>query len=69
MLILNTGTQYVEGDLSFDPGFQIFLYDSVFSQTGDYVLFDYSLGSFSGGQSELDNNVSVTAVDLPLPKL
>jgi hypothetical protein len=69
MLILNTGTQYVEGDLSFDPGFQIFLYDSVFSQTGDYVLFDYSLGSFSGGQSELDNNVSVTAVDLKLSYL
>ena len=69
MLILNTGTQYVEGELSFDAGFQIFLYDTVFSQTGDYVLFDYSAGSFPGGQAQINNNVSVTAVDLKLSYL
>jgi len=69
MLIENIGTQYVEGELSFAPGFQIYLYDSVFSETGDYILFDYSLGSFPGGQSQLNSNVSVVNVDLKLSRL
>jgi len=63
------GTQYVEGVLSFGSGTQIFLYDSVFSRTGEYILFDYSLGSFPGGQAALNNNVTITAVDLKLSYL
>lgn len=63
------GTQFVEGALSFGAGTQIYLYESVFSLSGDYVLFDYSLGSFPGGQTELNNNVTVIAADLLLSRL
>jgi hypothetical protein len=63
------GTQFVEGVLTFGTGTQIFLYDSVFSTTGEYVLFDYTLGSFPGGQAQLNNNVTVSAVDLKLSYL
>ena len=63
------GTQFVEGALSFGAGTQIYLYESVFSLSGDYVLFDYSLGSFPGGQTQLNNNVTVIAADLLLSHL
>jgi hypothetical protein len=64
-----SGTQFVEGALSFAAGTEILLYESVFSVPGRYILFDYSAGSFSGGQAQLNSNVSVTAVDLTLSLL
>lgn len=51
------GTQYVDGVLTFGNPTTIVLSNAVFGQTGDYVLFDYSDGSFPGGQSELNTNV------------
>ena len=63
------GTQFVEGELTFNSGTQIYLYDSVFSQTGQYVLFDYSSGSFPGGQAQLNSNVSVISADLALSEV
>ena len=56
--ILSGGTQYVDGMLKFN-GATSFVFDAnVFSQTGTYVLFDYTNGSFPGGQAELDAYVS-----------
>lgn len=60
------GTQYVEGALSFGAGTVIYLSESVFSETGNYILFDYSAGSFAGGQSQLNSNVTVDASALIL---
>ena len=56
------GTQYVDGVLSFAGGTKIYLAEAVFSATGQYVLFDYSNGSFdyapfASGQAMLDANV------------
>lgn len=65
-VLLEGGTQYVEGQLSFAAGTTIYLSEAVFSATGNYVLFDYSSGSFPGGQSELNSNVTVDASDLIL---
>lgn len=64
--LIEGGTQYVEGALSFGAGTVIYLSESVFSETGNYILFDYSSGSFPGGQSQLNTNVSVDASDLIL---
>lgn len=64
--LLEGGTQYVEGALSFAAGTTIYLSEAVFSQTGNYILFDYSDGSFPGGQSQLNTNVTVDASDLIL---
>lgn len=52
------GTQYVDGALTFSGPTTIVLSNSVFTETGDYILFDYSAGSFPGGQAELDANVT-----------
>ena len=52
------GTQYVDGVLTFSGPTTIVLSDGVFGETGDYILFDYSAGSFPGGQAELDANVT-----------
>jgi len=60
------GTQYVDGVLSFAGGTTIYLAEAVFSATGQYVLFDYSNGSFPGGQAQLDANVTVNTDDLIL---
>lgn len=64
--LIEGGTQYIEGALSFGAGTVIYLSEAVFSQTGNYVLFDYSAGSFPGGQSQLNSNVSVDASALIL---
>ena len=64
--ILEGGTQYVAGTLSFGSGTTIYLADEVFGATGQYVLFDYSSGSFPGGQAELDANVTVNTDALVL---
>jgi hypothetical protein len=63
---LEGGTQYVDGVLSFAGGTTIYLAEAVFSATGQYVLFDYSAGSFPGGQAQLDANVIVNTDDLVL---
>lgn len=55
--IIAGGTQYVEGALSFASGTTIYLSNTVFGQSGSYVLFEY--GTFPGGQAELDANVTV----------
>lgn len=60
------GTQYVEGALSFAAGTTIYLSEAVFSETGNYILFDYADGTFPGGQAELNSNVTVDASDLLL---
>lgn len=60
------GTQYVDGVLTFGNPTTIILSNAVFGQTGDYVLFDYSDGSFPGGQTELNNNVTINDDDLAL---
>lgn len=67
--VISRGTQFVEGVLAFGAGTQIHLYESVFTTTGQYVLFDYSLGSFPGGQSQLNSNVTVVSSDLILSDL
>lgn len=54
---LSGGTQYVEGQLTFGDPTTLVLSSAVFSQTGSYILFDYTGGSFPGGQSELNTNV------------
>ena len=64
--LLEGGTQYVEGALSFGAGTVIYLSESVFSETGNYILFDYSAGSFPNGQAELNSNVTVDASALIL---
>ena len=65
------GTQYVDGVLTFGNPTTIYLSNAVFGQTGDYVLFDYSDGSFPGGQSELNTNVipNINTTDLILSGL
>lgn len=78
---LQGGTQYIVGGaLTFSGATAITLKQSIFPATGQYVLFDYSAGTFSGNQSTLDTNVlpyvndsdlsqsSVgSLIDLPLP--
>jgi len=59
------GTQYVEGALNFSGPTDIELYGAVFDRAGDYVIFDYSDGSFADGQADLDAHVTVINVDLP----
>lgn len=75
------GTQYiVGGSLTFSGATTITLKQSIFPATGQYVLFDYSAGTFSGNQSTLDTNVfpyindsdlslssKSSLIDLPLP--
>ena len=58
------GTQYVDGVLSFTGPMTIYLSNAVFGQTGDYVLFDYSDGSFPT-PAQL-SNVTVNDDDLAL---
>lgn len=55
--IIEGGTQYVEGELTFNDPTTIYLSEAVFSETGQYILFDYSAGSFPGGQSDLNTKV------------
>lgn len=64
---MTLGTVFVEGALTFNATTNINLYNTVFYHPGTYVLFDYSAvgASFSGGQAQLDSNVTVTCVDLP----
>lgn len=59
------GTQYLDSDaqLKFDGATTIYLSNSVFPETGEYILFDYSAGSFPGGSAELAN-VTVNVDDL-----
>ena len=66
--LLEGGTQYLEAGkvLSFAGATTIYLADAVFGATGRYVLFDYSAGSFPGGQAQLDSNVTVNTDDLVL---
>lgn len=60
------GTQYVDNgaSLSFAGATTIALNGTLFSTPGDYVLFDYTAGSFAGGQSELNSNVTVDSSGL-----
>lgn len=58
------GTQYVDGVLTFGNPTTIYLSNAVFGQTGDYVLFDYSGGSFSN-PSQL-SFVTINTSDLVL---
>jgi hypothetical protein len=58
------GTQYVEGALAFTGAATLELYASVYSIAGDYVVLDYTGGTFAGGQAELDARVTVVDVDL-----
>lgn len=62
--ILAGGTQFVDGVLSFSGPMTIYLSDAVFGQTGDYVLFDYSGGSFPN-PAQL-SNITVDDTDLRL---
>ena len=59
------GTQYIDngGVLKFDGATTIYLSNSVFPETGQYILFDYSAGSFPGGAADLAN-VTVNVDDL-----
>lgn len=57
-VLLSGGTQYVEGALAFAGATTIVLADAVYPATGNYVLFDYSAGSFPGGQAALNSNVA-----------
>lgn len=61
--ILPGGTQYVDGQLQFNGATTIYLSNAVFGKTGRYVLFDYSEGTFPGGQPDL-SNITVDASDL-----
>ena len=64
------GTQYLDGAaLTFGGSTTIYLSNDVFPETGDYILFDYSAGSFNfgayaNGQAMLDALVSVNVDDL-----
>lgn len=58
------GTQYVDGVLTFAGATTIYLSSAVYGSTGDYVLFDYTNGSFPGGQGELNTNVALDDSDL-----
>ena len=60
------GTQYLENgaQLSFAPGSTIALSNGVFGETGNYILFDYSAGSFPT-PSQL-SNVTVDTSGLAL---
>jgi hypothetical protein len=60
------GTQYVDGVLTFAGPTTIYLSNAVFGSTGDYVLFDYSGGSFPGGQAALNANVTMNSSNLLL---
>ena len=52
------GTQYIDGGtLTFAGSTTITLSRSVYATAGNYVLFDYSAGTFSGNQATLDTNV------------
>ena len=53
------GTQTITGTLSFAGLTEIILDPTVFNKVGKYVLFDYSAGSFPGGQAELTANVII----------
>lgn len=53
-IITGYGTQYVDGQLTFNGNTQFVLDAAIFTQTGNYVLFDYTNGSFPGGQNALD---------------
>jgi len=78
--ITTIGVQYAEKDLKFAGPMTIQLNNDLYSEPGDYVLFEYD--TFTGGQTELDNNVTVvweagtppsginnvTLVDLPAQK-
>jgi hypothetical protein len=59
------GTQYIEGALDFTGATTINLRGSVFAVAGDYVLFDYTAGSFPDGQTDLNTHVTIANVDLP----
>lgn len=54
-IIVGYGTQYVDGQLTFSGNTQLILDAAIFAQTGTYVLFDYTNGSFPGGQAALDS--------------
>jgi len=65
------GTQYFDSGaaLTFGGATTIYLSNSVFPETGEYILFDYSAGSFNfgayaNGQAMLDALVSVNVTDL-----
>lgn len=61
------GTQHVDGVLSFNGATTIYLNNGAFPQSGRYILFDYSGGgSFPGGQTALDSNVTVDVSNLIL---
>ena len=66
--ILEGGTQYIEAGkvLSFAGATTIYLADDVFGATGRYVLFDYSAGTFPGGQAQLDARVTINTDALVL---
>lgn len=51
------GTQYIDGQLTISGSTTIVLSQAIYSATGDYVLFDYTNGSFPGGQSALGSIV------------
>lgn len=46
-VITTSGTQFVEGPLVIESGVTITLHDTAFPGPGDYVLFDYSAGTFA----------------------
>lgn len=62
---LEGGTQYISGPLSFIGSVTIKLSPDVFTAPGKYILFDYSEGTFAGGQAAL-NNQNYDDSELPL---
>ena len=65
------GTQYLDNGaaLTFGGATTIYLTNAVFPETGEYILFDYSAGSFNfgayaNGQAMLDARVTVNVDDL-----
>lgn len=70
--LLEGGTQFVDGTLRFTGPTTIYLSNSVFSETGRYVLFEYTTFDYTGYASEqaaLDALVTVNADDLTLSEL
>lgn len=51
------GTQYIDGQLTISGSTTVVLSSDIYSATGDYILFDYTNGTFPGGQSALGSLV------------
>ena len=51
------GTQYIDGQLTISGSTTVVLSQNIYSASGDYILFDYTNGTFPGGQSALGSLV------------